>query len=114
MFSSTPSLILNPRCSLVLTITLPLVLEEAKYYKTVAPNTTHFDNGPRVVRHPPPSVSLGDDLGLSVSWSCDAVAEGNVAYSWLKNDQVTQFKVIKFPFNQQAGNNFKMVMIFLM
>lgn len=74
-------------------------LEEAKYYKTVAPNITDFDNGPRVVRHPPPSVSLGDDLGLNVSWSCDAVAEGNVAYSWLKNDQVTQFKVIKFPFN---------------
>lgn len=74
-------------------------LEEAKYYKTVAPNITRFDNGPRVVRHPPPSVSLGEDLGLNVSWSCDAVAEGNVAYSWLKNDQVTKFEVIKFSLN---------------
>ena len=55
----------------------------------MTPNITHFDNGPRVIRHPPPSVSLGEDLGLDVSWSCDAVAEGNVAYSWLKNDQVT-------------------------
>jgi len=53
---------------------------------------------------------MGEDLGLNVSWSCDAVSEGNVAYGWLKNDQVTQFKDIKFPFdNQQAENNFKMV-----
>jgi len=90
----------NFLCSLIqLTITLALVLEEAKYYKTVGPNINHFDNGPHVVRHPPPSVSLGEDLGLNVTWSCDAVAEGDVAYSWLKNDQVTQFEVITFSFN---------------
>ncbi|KAJ7318647.1 hypothetical protein OS493_037588 [Desmophyllum pertusum] len=64
------------------------LIEETKYYKTVATNITHFDNGPRVIRHPPPSVSLGDDLGLNVSWTCDAVAKGNVAYNWLKNDQI--------------------------
>ncbi|KAJ7381533.1 Cadherin cytoplasmic C-terminal, partial [Desmophyllum pertusum] len=64
------------------------LIEETKYYKTVATNITHFDNGPRVTRHPPPSVSLGDDLGLNVSWTCDAVAKGNVAYNWLKNDQI--------------------------
>ena len=52
-------------------------------------HVTYFDNGPRMVRHPPPSVSLGDDLGLDVSWTCDAVAKGRVMYKWLKNDQVT-------------------------
>ena len=64
-------------------------LEETKYYKTVAKNVTHFDNGPRIVRHPPSSVSLGDDLGLNISWTCDAVAKDVVTYKWLKNDQVT-------------------------
>jgi len=59
-------------------------------------------------------VSLGEDLGLNVSWSCDAVAEGNVAYSWLKNDQVTQFEVITFPFNQHAGNNFTVKTFFML
>ncbi|KAL9976385.1 hypothetical protein ACROYT_G013683 [Oculina patagonica] len=63
------------------------LLEGTKFYKTVASNITRFDNGPRVMRHPPPSVSLGEDLGLNVSWTCDAVAKGNVVYSWLKNDQ---------------------------
>lgn len=101
---------LNPPC--VLNYQTLTCLEEEKFYKTVAPNITHFDNGPRVVRHPPPSVRLGDDLGLDVSWSCDAVAEGHVAYSWLKNGQVTQSEVIKFPSNQQARNNFKMVLTF--
>ena len=65
-----------------------LYLEETKYYKTLAKNVTHFDNGPRVIRHPPPSVSFGEDLGMSVSWTCDAVAKGAVSYKWLKNDKV--------------------------
>ena len=52
-------------------------------------NVTHFDNGPRVIRHPPPSMSLGDDLGLSVTWTCDAVAKGPVRYKWLKDEKVT-------------------------
>ncbi|KAJ7394203.1 Cadherin EGF LAG seven-pass G-type receptor 2 [Desmophyllum pertusum] len=64
------------------------LIEETKFYKTVAANITHFDNGPRVIRHPPPSASLGEDLGLNVSWTCDAVAKGNVVYNWLKNDQI--------------------------
>lgn len=66
-----------------------IFLEEAKFYKTVASNITYFDNGPRVIRQPPPLVSLGEDLGLNVSWTCDAVANGSVTYSWLKNNQVT-------------------------
>ena len=63
--------------------------EETKYYKTVERNITQFDNGPRHIRHPPPSVSLGADLGLGVSWICEAVAGGPLTYKWLKNKKVT-------------------------
>ena len=65
-----------------------LCLEETKYYKTVTRNVTHFDNGPRIIRHPPPSVNLGNDLGLNVSWTCDAVGKNPIEYKWLKDDQV--------------------------
>ena len=34
-------------------------------------------------------MSLGGDLGSDVSWTCDAVAKGNVFYHWLKNNQVS-------------------------
>ena len=54
----------------------------------MARNISRFDNGPRIIRHPPPSVSLGEDLGQNISWTCKAVARGAVAYQWLRNDQV--------------------------
>ena len=54
----------------------------------MARNISQFDNGPRIIRHPPPSVSLGEDLGQNISWTCEAVARGAVAYQWLRNDQV--------------------------
>ena len=54
----------------------------------MARNISQFDDGPRIIRHPPPSVSLGEDLGQNISWTCKAVARGAVAYQWLRNDQV--------------------------
>lgn len=54
----------------------------------MARNISQFDNGPRIIRHPPPSVSLSEDLGQNISWTCEAVAKGAVAYQWLRNDQV--------------------------
>lgn len=52
----------------------------------MARNVSQFDNGPRILRHPPPSVS--EDLGQDILWTCEAVAKGAVAYEWLRNDQV--------------------------
>ena len=67
---------------------LYIFLEEARQYKTIGNNIIQFDKGPRIIRHPPAYTSLGGDLGLNVSWRCDAVAKGNVSYQWLKNNQV--------------------------
>lgn len=62
--------------------------EETKYFKNVATNIVQFDNGPQLISHPPPSTSLGDDLGLSVSWTCEAVANGPLMYTWFKERKV--------------------------
>ncbi|XP_067053159.1 uncharacterized protein [Acropora muricata] len=61
------------------------LIEETKYFKNVATNIVQFDNGPQIISHPPPSMSLGDDLELAVSWTCEAVANGPVMYSWLRD-----------------------------
>ncbi|XP_074616069.1 uncharacterized protein LOC141875640 isoform X2 [Acropora palmata] len=60
------------------------LIEETKYFKNVATNIVQFDKGPQLISHPPPSMSLGDDLELGVSWTCEAVANGPVMYSWLR------------------------------
>ena len=62
--------------------------EETKYFKTVATNIVQFDNGPHLISHPPPSISLGHDLGLGVSWTCEAVSNGPLMYRWLKDKKV--------------------------
>ncbi|XP_022800058.1 uncharacterized protein LOC111337931 isoform X2 [Stylophora pistillata] len=65
-----------------------VLLEETRQYKTIANNITQFDKGPRIIHHPPSKArSLGGDLGLNVSWRCDAFAKGEVSYQWLKNNQ---------------------------
>ncbi|XP_067044670.1 uncharacterized protein [Acropora muricata] len=61
------------------------LIEETKYFKNVATNIVQFDNGPQLISHPPPSMSLGDDLELGVSWTCEAVANGPVRYTWLRD-----------------------------
>ena len=62
--------------------------EETKYFKNVATNIGQFDNGPHLISHPPPSISLGSDVGLGVSWTCEAVANGPLMYKWLKGKKV--------------------------
>ena len=64
-------------------------LDEKRFYKRVATNLSRFDNGPQIVRHPPPFVRLGGDLGWNVSWNCDAVAGNRVTYKWLRDHRVT-------------------------
>ncbi|XP_015755007.1 PREDICTED: uncharacterized protein LOC107334576 isoform X2 [Acropora digitifera] len=61
------------------------LIEETKYFKNVATNIVQFDNGPQIISHPPPSMSLGDDLELAVSWTCEAVANGPMMYTWLRD-----------------------------
>ncbi|XP_068682166.1 uncharacterized protein [Montipora foliosa] len=81
------------------------LIEETKYYKTVARNITQFDNGPRHISHPPPSVSLGADLGLGVSWICEAVADGPLTYKWLKNQKsITSSQVLSLSNVQEADS----------
>ncbi|XP_068730841.1 uncharacterized protein [Montipora capricornis] len=81
------------------------LIEETKYYKTVARNITQFDSGPRHIRHPPPSVSLGADLGLGVSWICEAVADGPLTYKWLKNQKsITSSQVLSLSNVQEADS----------
>ena len=70
--------------------------EETKYFKSVATNIVEIDNGPQLISHPPPSMSLGDDLALGVSWTCEAVANGPVMYTWLKDKKVLKCYVTKF------------------
>ncbi|XP_068682491.1 uncharacterized protein [Montipora foliosa] len=81
------------------------LIEETKYYKTVARNITQFDNGPRHISHPPPSVSLGAELGLGVSWICEAVADGPLTYKWLKNKKsITSSQVLSLSNVQEADS----------
>ena len=70
--------------------------EETKYFKNVATNIVQFDNGPQLISHPPPSISLGDDLGLDVSWTCEAVANSPLMYTWLKDKKVLKCYATKF------------------
>ncbi|XP_067044679.1 uncharacterized protein [Acropora muricata] len=63
------------------------LMEETKYFKNVATNIGQFDNGPHLISHPPPSISLADDVGLGVSWTCEAVANGPLMYTWLKDEK---------------------------
>ena len=70
--------------------------EETKYFKNVATNIVQFDKGPQLISHPPPSMSLGDDLELGVSWTCEAVANGPVMYSWLRDKKVLKCYMTKF------------------
>lgn len=70
--------------------------EETKYFKNVATNIVQFDNGPQIISHPPPSMSLGDDLKLGVSWTCEAVANGPVMYTWLRDKKVLKCHMTKF------------------
>ena len=62
----------------------------------MATNVVQFDNGPQLISHPPPSTSLGDDLELSVSWTCEAVANGPVMYKWLRDKKVLKCYMTKF------------------
>ena len=80
-------LVLNLICTCIILVLY--IIEETRQYKTIANNITQFDKGPRIIHHPPSNArSLGGDLGLNVSWRCDAFAKGEVSYQWLKNNQV--------------------------